>query len=91
MARLRKATAYAQHKRPYTRISKFRKKSYIRARPNINIVKYDMGDPSRSYSFRTDLISTKDLNIRHNALESARQTSNRVLEKTLGKKHTISR
>jgi len=85
MARLRKAVAYRQLKRPYTRISKFRKKAYIRARPNIVLVKYDMGDASKEYQFRTDLISTADLNLRHNALESARQTANRMLEKTLGK------
>ncbi|MEA3430383.1 MAG: 50S ribosomal protein L16 [Nanoarchaeota archaeon] len=86
MARLKKATAHTQLKRPYTRISKFRKKSYIRARPNITIVKYDMGDSSKEYLYRTDLLSNKDLNLRHNCLESARQTCNRVLEKGLGKK-----
>ncbi|MBW3003996.1 50S ribosomal protein L16 [Candidatus Woesearchaeota archaeon] len=85
MARLRKATAYRQLKRPYTRISKFRKKSYIRARPNITLVKYDMGDSSKQYDYRSDLISSKDLNLRHNCLESARQVANRVLEKVLGK------
>lgn len=86
MVRLKKAVAYRQVKRPYTRISKFRKKSYIRARPNIVLVKYDMGDATREYPYRTDLVSTAQLNIRHNALESARQTSNRILEKVLGKK-----
>ena len=85
MARLRKFVAYRKVERPYTRISKFRKKSFIRASPNLKIVRFEMGDPKKAFDYTLELVSKTDLQIRHDAIESARQTSNRVLEKELGK------
>lgn len=85
MARIRKFVAYRRLERPYTRISKYRQKSYVRARPNITLVKYDMGDTKRRFPIYYDLAVKSDLQIRHNALESARQVANRLLEKNLGK------
>ena len=84
MARLRKFTCYRRMERPYTRISKFKKKSYIRADPAKVIVRFDMGDQRKQYTHEVSLISKVALQIRSNALESARQTSNRLLEKHLG-------
>ena len=84
MAKLRKACAYRKLERPYTRISKFRAKSFIRATPTILITKYNMGNHSKYFTHKLELISKSDLQIRHNAFESARQSSNRVLEKELG-------
>jgi large subunit ribosomal protein L10e len=84
MARLRKFTAYRRLERPYTRVSKFKKKSFIKANPNTNIVRYEMGDPNRKFDYAMDLISKDDLQIRHNAIESARQSSNRLLEHKIG-------
>ena len=86
MARLRKFCAYRRLERPYTRVSKFREKSFIRANPNIAIVRFDMGDPTKKFQYQLDLISKDDLQIRHNALESARMTCNRLLENQVGKK-----
>lgn len=85
MAKLRKGCAYRRIERPYTRHSKFKNKSFVRAKPNILIVKFDLGDPSKEFTNRVDLVSRDNLQIRHNALEAARQTANRVLEKGLGK------
>ena len=85
MARLRPATAYAKLKRAYTRKSKYRKKSFIRATPANKIIRYDMGDPKKKYDYTLNLMSRVPIQIRHNALESARLTSNRTLEKQLGK------
>ncbi len=85
MARLRKFVAYRRLERPYTRVSKFREKSFIRASPHIKIVRYEMGDPKKEFSCELELVSKAELQIRHDALESARQTSNRVLEKQIGK------
>ncbi len=85
MAKLRKGCAYRRLERPYTRHSKFRAKSYVRAKPNIVIVKFDMGDPSKTFENKLILKSKDFLQIRHNALEAARQTSNRCLEKNCGK------
>jgi len=84
MAKLRKFVAYRRLKRPYTRTSKFKSKSYIRMTPNLKIVRFSVGDPSKQFNCTLCLLSKSDLNIRDNALESARQTSNKLLETYLG-------
>ncbi len=84
MARIRKFVAYRRLKRPYTRTSKFKSKSYIRTTPNPKVVRFNTGDASKSFQYTLNLLSKSDLNIRDNALESARQTSNKLLETYLG-------
>ena len=84
MARLRKFVAYRRLKRPYTRTSKFKAKAYIRMRPNVKVVRFDTGDASKRFNYTLNLLSKSDLQIRDNALESARQTSNKLLESYLG-------
>jgi len=84
MARIRKFVAYRRLKRPYTRTSKFKSKSYIRMTPNPKVVRFASGDPNKSFDYTLNLLSKADLNIRDNALESARQTSNKLLESYLG-------
>jgi len=86
MARLRKFSAYRRLERPYTRTSRLRKKSFIRASPRVNIVRFTMGDPKKRFAYQLDLCSKEHLQIRHNAIESARMTCNRFLEAKLGKK-----
>ena len=71
--------------RPYTRISKFRKKSYIRARPNSRVVRYNMGEVNGKFKYTVNLRSKSDMQIRDNALEAARQTCNRLLSNKIGK------
>lgn len=84
MARLRKNSAYQNLERPYTRISKYSKQNYVRGgRPQSKITKFDMGNPRKEYDTKFLLLSNKSMNIRHNALESARMTSNRLLEKII--------
>ncbi len=83
MARIRKFVAYRRLERPYTRISKFRKKAFIRVNPNIKIPRFNMGNAKKTYKTYLHLVSKADLNIRHNALDAARMTCNRLLEKTL--------
>ena len=85
MARLRKFAAYRRVERPYTRISKFRTKSYVRARPNCRVVRFDMGELSTDFPYSVQLISKAQMQLRDNAIEAARQTSNRVLQKHIGK------
>lgn len=85
MARLRKFAAYQNLKRPYTRISKYTTKNYVRGGfPQLKIIKFDMGDPRKKYDHVLQLVVNKSMNIRQNAIESARMTSNRLLEKTIG-------
>lgn len=84
MARIKKFVTWRRLERPYTRISKFKKKSYIKADPNPHIVTFGMGDPKKKFQYTLDLISKDTMQVRDNALESARQTSNRLLEKNIG-------
>ena len=85
MARLRKFCAYRRLERPYTRKSKFRKLNFIRSTPNCRIVRFEGGNLTKEYGVKVDLVSKTNLQIRDNAIESARLTANRHLEKTLGK------
>jgi len=90
MARIRKFKAYQKLERPYTRISKFTKKNFVRGgRPSMKIIKFEMGNSNGEFDSIIRLTSKKSMNIRHNALESARMTSNRLLEKTLLKAYHL--
>ena len=90
MAKLRKFAAYQKLERPYTRISKYTKKNYVRGGfPHMKVIKFDMGNPRKEYDSVIKLNSRKSMNVRHNALESARMTSNRLLEKSLGKEYHL--
>lgn len=84
MARLRKFVCYRGVKRAYTRFSKYKKLCYIRARPANRISRYT-GGTQATYDMDVHLVAKSGLQIRDAALESARQTANRVLEGTLGK------
>ena len=84
MAKLRKFVSYRNIKRPYTRTSKFKAKGYIRMTPNTKVVRFDTGDANKDFRCTLNLLSKAELNIRENALESARQTSNKLLESYLG-------
>ena len=87
MAKTRKFCSYRKlESRPYTRISKYREKSYIKASPQNSIVRFNMGSATKAFDYTIELKSKIDCQIRHNALEAARQTSNRILENNLGKK-----
>lgn len=84
MARLRKFVSYRRIERPYTRTSKYKSKSFIRMNPNIKVIGFETGNLKKSFEYTLSLISKDNLQIRDNALESAKQTSNKLLEKTIG-------
>ena len=84
MARLRTFVSYRNLKRPYTRTSKYKAKSYIKMTPNVKVVRFDTGNPNGSFAYTLSLHARSALNIRDNALESARMTSNKLLETFLG-------
>ena len=85
MARLRKFSAYQRLERPYTRASKYKKQNFVRAVPQKLVTRFEMGNPTGKFNTTLKLLAGKGLQIRQNSIESARLTSNRVLEKTLGK------
>lgn len=79
MAKLLNASAYRNIERPYTRKSKYRKKSFVRAVPHNKIVRFVMGDRTSEFEYVVKLKSKSPLQIRHEAIESARKTCNREL------------
>lgn len=87
MAKLRKFVAYRRLERPYTRFSRYNKKNYVRVRPVCRVVNFTVGNSNVKYANTLDLISKADLQIRDNAIESARTACNRVLEGTAGKEN----
>ncbi len=85
---LRKALAYSKkHARPYTRKSKNKSKSYIKVVPHNKIVKYNMGNVKLfnegKLKYKIILTSLENIQIRDNALESARLIVNKNLEKRM--------
>ncbi len=84
MARLRNFVCYREPKRPYTRYSKYKKYSYIRSRPHNRISRYTTGEQGQYYA-SVHLVSKQRLQIRDSAIESARLSIVRTMEKALGK------
>jgi len=85
-AKKRKFVCYRKLEKPYTRYSKFRSKSFVRARPVCRTVRFDMGADDKDYFWQVDLLAKSDLQIRDRALESGRQACNRTMEAKVGKK-----
>ena len=52
-------------------------------------VKFETGTANGTFDTTVQMLSKGNLNIRHNALESARLTSNKLLEKNLGKAYHL--
>lgn len=84
---LRKGHCYSKMEKPYTRKSKVKSKSYIKAIPQSKISKFVMGNVQayfqNKYPARILLIVTEPVQIRDNALEASRQFVHRHLEETL--------
>ncbi|MBD3361469.1 50S ribosomal protein L16 [Candidatus Woesearchaeota archaeon] len=85
MARIRKGVSYRPMKRAFTRYSKFKNKSFVKTRPVCRVVRFDMGNVKKKYDYVLNLISKQNIQIRDNAMESARLAGNRILERVLGK------
>jgi large subunit ribosomal protein L10e len=61
------------------------RRKYMGGIPGSKIVKFTMGNPSKEFTHRVELINIKDVQITHNALESARVAANRIMEKYVGR------
>ncbi len=82
---LRPGRCYREVKRPYTRISQRKpSKSYVKGVPGSKIIKFETGDKKRDFPIKFALISKDRVQIRHNALESARTNANKYLHTKLG-------
>lgn len=85
MARLRKFVCYREVERPFTRKSKYSKKNFIKVYPSSRIQRFQTGDATRKFKYQCVVKSREHVQIRHNALESARVTANKAIEKVVGK------
>ena len=83
---IRPAKCYTKvKKRPNTRVSKRKpRKSYVKGVPYPKIKSFEIGTPKPEYKSRFYLVAKGDVQIRHNALEAARISTNKNLEKVLG-------
>lgn len=68
----------------WTRFSRKPKKSYIKVMPHANLHQFRMGKDKDEYDLTVDLVSKDEMILRDNAIESARQSANKHLEKTMG-------
>ncbi len=88
MAKLRKWCAYRTIERPYTRFSTVRKKAFVKSRPGKKVIKFDMGDlkgGENQFPITLQLITKDAAQIRTNAIEAARISALKLLEKTYGR------
>ena len=67
----------------------YTRRKYIRGSPVSKIVKFTMGNTAGIYKYQARLIAERSVQIRHNALESARIASNRVLSEKLGSNYHL--
>jgi len=87
MATLRKGSCYSKMQRAYTRRSKVKSKAYIKSMPYTKIVRFEMGDLKGNFGYTINLISEQDIQLRDNALESARLIVSRDLQNTIGNRN----
>lgn len=72
-------------KRPWTRVSKRKpKKSYVVGVPHPKIHVFEMGNKTKKFDTSLHLVADRRVQIRENALESARIVANKLLEREIG-------
>ncbi len=85
---LRKASIYKKVKRPYTRKSRVKGKSFVKTIPPGHIVKFVMGDIGKQakgkFSFALNLVTKEAVQLRDNSIEATRQLIKRHLELNFG-------
>ncbi len=87
MAKLKKAVAHRRLERPYTRYSKYKNKAFVRTIPNLKVVRFDMGNLTKEFTYQVDLLSKAGIQIRQESIEAARQVAIRHLERNVGKQN----
>ncbi|MFH0752565.1 MAG: 50S ribosomal protein L16 [archaeon] len=88
MVSLRPGRCYTPVKRAYTRKSKFKKSSFIKSVPPSKIVKFDYGNLTKKFAAEVNLVTKQAIQLRHNAIESARTVIIRKLN-PLGKNYHV--
>ena len=85
MVRIRKGISYRRLERPYNWVSMFKSKTFIKNVYNTRLTRFVMGNLQKEdFGYSILLQPRRALQIRDNAIESARLCSNRILETTIG-------
>jgi len=82
---MRKSAAYSKkHVVPYTRVSKQKRRAYVKTCPPSVIVKFNMGNQegydAGKFPHKLTFVTDEDIQIRQNALEACRQFINKKLD-----------
>ena len=85
MARIRPArTMRTPNSQSWSRYSlKKPKKNYVRAMPRTSLIVFNMGNAKGTYDMELQMSPEQPIQLRSNALESARQVANKHLEREL--------
>jgi large subunit ribosomal protein L10e len=91
MTRLRPGkTCRSIHSQAWSRYSlKKPKKNYVRAMPHTSLLIFNMGVRKDSYDLELTLNSEQGVQLRSNAIESARQMANKYLEATIPENYML--
>lgn len=82
---IRPGRCYRKFQRPYTRQSQRKpRKGYVKGVPKPKITEFELGTKG-DYKNKILLLAKREVQIRHNALESARIAAVQTLEKNIGK------
>ena len=78
--------------RAFTRVAiTVHQKNFVGAAPALRIKQFNMGNPAKEYSHILDLCSAQAMQVRDNAIESARIAINRYVQGNLGKENYFMR
>ena len=63
-----------------TRGMPYVRREYIAGKPQIKIARFSSGQASNNYDYKLELLATEKIQIRHNALEAAREKESTTTE-----------
>lgn len=70
-------------KRAYTRVSKYKKLSYVKSSLGTKIVQFNSGNVHGNFNASVKVLASRDIILRDNAMEAARVAANKILSTKL--------
>ncbi|PKP52411.1 MAG: 50S ribosomal protein L16 [Candidatus Altiarchaeales archaeon HGW-Altiarchaeales-3] len=86
---LRPSRCYHWDSPAYTRVSKNPSASFITGIPGNKIFHFTMGNPQGKFNSEVSIVAQQKIQVRHNAMEAARVSTNKKLEKNIGVKNYL--
>ena len=81
---IRASTCYRWDSPAYTRVANNPQDSFITGIPGSKLTRFNMGNPKGEFDTELSIMVEKDIQVRHNSLESSRIAINRILEDKIG-------